>query len=403
MNLEEIDELLADWKKKIDLVGQNLIALHELSTYQKLTGVSGFSKTQLQGVTYTRVIPVLDMINELFGHFDLLVKTLEKATQLRSSISLFLPSQQKLQEIEQILTQPSIQLAVVETPLSERGLLTATQTTDAIAPQELLVRMKKAYEMAKQVILSVDEAWSRLHPILEHTEVEIQKLQKLANSLGIESLEELSEMSYKITSLRACVESDPLGVTTDFSREILPQLTRVRMSLEQMAKQRQQLQEKFLLAHQLQSKLLELHHQATAAFTESTLKVVDHSMLQIPLQSDQIEALSSWLSRLETKFSEGLVNPVQVGLENWLTKVKEYIIAVEKAYAANKAPLETRAELRGRLEALKAKALARGRVEDATLSELAFQAQQLLYTRPTPLNQAAELVSQYEKRLNTGE
>jgi hypothetical protein len=39
--------------------------------------------------------------------------------------------------------------------------------------------------------------------------------------------------------------------------------------------------------------------------------------------------------------------------------------------------------------------------EDATLTELAKEAKQLLYTRPTPLEKAAELVSQYEKRLNS--
>jgi hypothetical protein len=64
--------------------------------------------------------------------------------------------------------------------------------------------------------------------------------------------------------------------------------------------------------------------------------------------------------------------------------VKEYIAKEERAYAVNKAPLELRAELRGRLDALKAKALARGEAENATLSQLAEDAKRLLYTRPTP-------------------
>ncbi len=400
MTLEEIDKLLADWKKKLDLVGQNLIDLHGLPTYQRLAGVSGFSKAQLVGVTQARVTSALEVMNDLFGYFDLLVQTLAQATQLRSSISRFLASQQKLQEIEQILTKPSIQLPVVQTPLAERGLLTAAETSRAIAPQELLVRMTNAYDVAKQVVLAVDEAWSRLEPMLSHAEIEIQKLQKLADSLGVDSLQELSDLHQKITALRDIIDNDPLRGSADFTREIQPQIARVKSSLEQVAKQQQLLKESFASAHQLQSQLIELHRQATDAFAESTLKVVDHSKLQKPLAIEQIEALSSWLNRLETKFAEGLVHPVQVGLENWTTKGKEYFAAVEAAYAANKAPLQTRAELRGRLEALKAKALARGQAEDTTLTELAFQAQQLLYTRPTPLDRAEQLVSQYEKRLN---
>ncbi|MBR8838421.1 MAG: hypothetical protein DSM106950_31565 [Stigonema ocellatum SAG 48.90 = DSM 106950] len=401
MTLEEIDKLLADWKKKIDLVGQNLIDLHGLPTYQRLAGVSDFPKVQLTGVTQARLHPALEAMNDLFGYFDLLVLAVDKATQLRTSvIPPFLVSQQKLQEIAQILTKPSIQLAVVQTPLAERGLLSAAETTHAIAPQELLVRMKKAFNVAKEAVLAIDEAWSRLQPMLGREAEEIQNLQKLADSLGVDISQELSGLSQKIASLRDSIESDPLGVTADFTREIQPQIARVKMSLQQMAKQQQLLRESFARANQLQSQLVELHRQATAAFAESTLKVVDHSMLQTPISREEIQALASWLSRLETKFAEGLVNPVQVGLENWTAKVKEYIGVVEKAYAANKAPLETRSELRGRLEALKAKALARGLAENATLTKLAIHAQQLLYSRPTPLNQAAELVSQYERTMN---
>ncbi|MBO3460520.1 hypothetical protein G7B40_000800 [Aetokthonos hydrillicola Thurmond2011] len=400
MNLEEIDKLLADWKKKIDLVSQNLIDLHGLPTYQRLAGVSGFSKVQLTGVTQARVTSALEAMNDLFGYFDLLVKTINQAAEIRASIPRFLGSPQKLQEIEQILTKPSIQLAVVHTPLANRGLLTAAQTTNAIAPQKLLVLMMNAYDAAKQVVLAVDEAWCRLQPLLSYTEDEIHKLQTLANFLKINSLQELPVIREKISSLRLDIERDPLGVRADFAKEIYPQIAQIKLFLQQAAKQQDLLRKNFAIAHQLQSQLLELHSNATAAFDESTLKVIEHSMLQKPLAIEEIEALSSWLRRLETKFVEGSVKPVEVGLENWTIKAKQYIASVEAVYLANKAPLDTRAELRGRLEALKAKALARGRVEDTILSELASQAHQLLYTRPTPLNKAAELVSQYEKRLN---
>ncbi|MDF5719739.1 MAG: hypothetical protein PUP91_04450 [Rhizonema sp. PD37] len=400
MTLEEIDQLLADWKKRIDLAGQNLIDLHGLPTYQRLTGISGFPNAKIVGVTQARLRPALEAMNDLFGYFDLLVQTVDKATQLRLSIPRFLVSPQKLQEIERILTKRSIQFAATQISLAERGLLSAAEITDAIAPQELLVLMTLAFNIAKEAVLAVDEAWLHLEPMLDNAQTEIQTLQKWADSLGVDSLTELADASQKMTFWRQRIESDPLGVSVDFTREIQPLIGRVKISLEQVAKQQQLWQENWQSAHQLQSKLVELHRLAIAAFEESSLKVVDHSMLQPPLASEHIVALSSWLSRLETKFAEGLINPVQVGLENWTLKVKEYITATEKAYAANKAPLEIRAELRGRLDALKAKALARGMVEDATLADLAYQAQQLLYTRPTPLDKAANLVSQYEKRLN---
>jgi len=50
--LEQIDQLLADWRKKVDLVGHNLMDLYGLPTYQRLCGTSGFPKAQLTGITH---------------------------------------------------------------------------------------------------------------------------------------------------------------------------------------------------------------------------------------------------------------------------------------------------------------------------------------------------------------
>jgi hypothetical protein len=399
--LEQIDQLLADWRKKVDLVGHNLMDLYGLPTYQRLCGTSGFPKAQLTGITEARVTPALEAMNDLFQHFDLLVNTVNKATELRKQVLGFWGSEQKVQEIEQILTGPSIQLPAVQTPLAQRGLLTAAETVGAIAPEKLLTVMTNAFQVAKDAVLAVDEAWLHLEPTLANAEAEIISLQKLADSLGVGSLSELSVAHQTIASGRSSIESDPLGVSADFDGEIKPLIARVKTTLEQLVNQQTQIRESFAIAHTLIKQLVELRRQAEEAFAESKEKVVDHSTLQTPLEQEKIDALEAWLTRLEIKYAEGLLNPVRVGLENWTAQVKKYITAQKGAYTANKAPLETRLELRGRLDALKAKALARGMAEDATLTELAKEAKQLLYTRPTPLEKAAELVSQYEKRLNS--
>lgn len=401
VNLEQIDQLLADWKKKIDLVSQNLIDFNSFPTYQRLSGAYGFPNVQLTGITQAQVTPAVEAMNDLFQHFDLLRNTVDQANQLRKQISWFLGSEQKVNQIEQLLTGPSIQLPCVHTPLAQRGLLSAAQTANAIAPETLLMVMTNAFQVAKDVVLAVDQAWERLEPALVNAEVEIVSLQKLADSLAVGSLSELATVRQRIVALREQIDSDPLGVQADFDKEIEPQLVQVRAKLKQLVQQQTQIRDNLAIADQQLKTLLELHAIATAAFRESQEKVTDHSTLQTPLASEQIDALSQWLTRLETKFSEGLLNPVLVGLENWTIKVKQYIEAQKTACTANKAPLAARAELRGRLDALKAKALAWGLAEDTVLVKLAETAKQLLYTRPTPLDQATELVSQYEKRLNS--
>ncbi len=78
-------------------------------------------------------------------------------------------------------------------------------------------------------------------------------------------------------------------------------------------------------------------------------------MLETPLAEVQIDALRQWLTRLETKLAEGLVNPVMVGLDNWTIKIREYITLEKRGYTANSAPLETRREFADALMLFKPK------------------------------------------------
>ena len=398
LTLEQIDQLLADWQKKLNLVSQNLIDLHGLPAYQRLTEEPGISGTELTGATKKQVSSALVALNELFQHFELLASTINRAASLRKQLPLF-HGADRLNEIEQILNGASIQLPVVQIPLAQRGLLSASETATTIAPTNLLAAMTHAFQVAKDVVLAVDNAWSTLEPKLLQADAEIRSLKDLAASLDVSPGEELEMAQRAIANLRTQIESDPLGTTGNFET-VTSLLAKARHSLQQAEQQRNQLRRDLDSAHGKVKRLVDLNQQAIAALNESQEKVVDHSTLCAPLPQEQIDALSQWLDRLEVKFSERLYNPVNVGLTNWNTKANTLITQEENTVAANRLPIITRQELRGRLDALKAKALAKGMAEDPTLSALAERAEHNLYSRPTPLDQAIELVSQYEKTLN---
>ncbi|GAX44957.1 hypothetical protein NIES4075_59760 [Tolypothrix sp. NIES-4075] len=395
----EIDQLIADWKNKVNIAGQNLLELQELPTYQRLCGSFGFTPVQLTGITQTQVTPALEAMNDLFQYFDLLVQTIDKAIKLRQQLPRFL-SREKITEIAQLLTGASIELPGVQTPLAQRELLTGAETTTKISPAQLLQMMEDAFSVARDAVLAVDDAWTQMEVMLADAEMQIFSLQNLAISLNQDCQSELIQAASVIASLRRSIEQDPLGTSAVFQQQVQPMLADVKATLEQAIRQQNQIREKLATASNLLQQLKEIHSIAIAAFAECQDKVLDHSILLPPLSEEQIEALRQWLMKLETKLAEGLVNPIIVGLDNWIIKAKEYIASEQQAYAINNAPLQTRRELRGRIDALQAKALARQLIEDPILTELALQAKQLLYSRPTPLNKAAELITQYEKRLN---
>lgn len=400
VTLEQLDQLLADWKAKLDRVSQNLIELHSLPIYQRLTGLPDPNSPPLVGTTQAQVTSALDAMTSLFQSFDLLVATIEQAVVLRNQISRFRSAVPHIQEIEHLLTGPSIALPVTQIPLAQRDLLSASEAANAITPTELLTVMMNAFQVARDTVLAVEAVWMQLEPQLHQTEAEIQQLQALAKSLHLEALPDLALAHAAIGQIRHQLACDPLGVSHDYQQQVAPIVQQARTQIDHFRGQQRQLQTQLDQAQTLLEQLKAVHQAAVVARKDSQAKVVETADLPCPLSPAHLKALQEWLTRLHNKFADGLVQPVQVGLDHWFTQAQTYVSREQATLAANQQPIATRQELRGRLEALKAKAQARGLAEDRCLTDLALAAQQLLYTRPTPLGQAAELVQQYERQIN---
>lgn len=400
MNVEQIDRLLAQWKQNLDRISQNLIDLHGLPTYQQLTAMQ--SHVELTGKTQAKVVPALTAMNDLFQNFDLLVKTIDMAVIIRKQVPKFLSSSAKsqLHEIEYLLTGNSIQLGEQQIPLAQRDLLSAAQTQNAISPAKLLEVMTAAFQVGKNVVVEVETARSHLAAKLTRAQTEMRSIQTFANSLGVRTSNELAVAQQNLLDFADRIICDPLGVSDEFEREIEPIIIRLRQCLEGIYQQKESIKQELAQAHQLLQNLIHLNQQHQTIFVEYQEKITEAAIASQPLADEQIEVLNQWLDRLEIKFKEGIFQPVKIGLQNWQLRMQEYLSAQQQAYTDNQSALEMRQELRGRLQALQAKALAKGMAENEQLNQIAQQAKNLLYTRPTPLERSIQLVSEYEKVLN---
>jgi hypothetical protein len=404
MTLDQIDKALADWQAKLALASDSLLDLDDQMTYKRLKGdvVSGLPPTPLTGVTQTRVPPALAAVTDLWQYLQGLQEVIKRAQELRKSISRVWANPNTLTEIEQLLKGPSIRLPSVQTPLARRGLLTQSESAASISPDQLLEAMTGTFEAARDTILAVDAAWRRLEPDLAAANQETALLQSLANSLGEGALPELTAAQQRLAALRAGVQSDPLGTDADFGREITPLLQRVRTRLEERERQRGSLAADLQAARTRIAELEEAHRQCAAALDECRLKIENPTGLRAPLADTAAPDLTAWLDTLNTTLQSGRWQSVRVGLDRWQATFEGYLAAERAALAANRAPLETRAELRGRLSSLRVKAqayAARGAALDPELTRIAGEADGLLSRHPTPLGQAGRLVADFETRL----
>jgi hypothetical protein len=400
MTLEQIDEELADWKAKLQSAGDNLLALTQMSAYQRLRGEGGWPKPRLSGVTAEHVGPALDGMNGLWSHYAALTGVIQRAGELRGSVSWLMPAPKTLAEIGQLLHGPSVELPAVETPLEQRGLLTAGEVVQHRTPEQLLAEMTHAFQRAKEVVVAVDRAWDRLLPRLEGYDKDIADLEQLARATGEAGGTELGRVRERLTALRTRMEEDPLGVSNE-AATVAAALDEVRSRLGKLARERDQVKAGLAEARRLLRELDEAHRAARQAHAEREQKVQVDDTVRLPrtLEDAEVTALGPWLDRLEGTAEQGRWQAAGVGLGKWVGIARQYLAAEQAARTANETPLRTRRDLRGLLDALRAKAHACGRSEDAELAALGQEAWQLLHSRPTPLARAEQLVAEYEARL----
>ncbi len=386
MTLDSLDQLLAEWKTTMDTAAQNLMELHNLPSYEILIGGSGAASVQLAGATKAFLAPAIAANQTLLSEFGVLSETIQRAVETRQQVPRFgLPgSDGKIREIERFLLQPCILV-------SSNGGLSGAPGQTPISARQLLAHMNGAFHTAHDALLEVDRVWKRLDA----------QLAAAASFLRAHASEvSTAAVRQQIEVLRSRVIHDPLGAAQEFDGDVQPVLTRVQTAIESLIKQRAGIHENMARARELLRKLVEVRREVEESYAECKEKITGHSPATPPVQLDRIAALYNWLTRLEGKLAEGTIDPVCIGLENWMANVTELIEHEERACMENRAPLALRRELRGRLSALKAKALARGVAEDDKLTGIAERAGTLLHARPTPMREAGDLVSQYESKLN---
>jgi hypothetical protein len=399
MTLDEIDAAIANWHARLTSAAQNLMDLHALGTYQRLAGSDGQLKAVLTGATAARVHPILNAMGTLFQNFDRLKETIDRAASIRQSISPLFGSEQKVREIQDLLYGKSVRLPPVPVPMEQRSLLSAVENVTSITPDDLMNAMVHGFTAARDTVLAVDAAWEKLGATIDHAVEDLVSCRAQAEQWKLPA-PELDAAEQALETVRAQAESDPLTSIAEYDMAVAPALDAAHRAFEELRRKRVQVDAGLQTAGIRARELEQIHKEAVDCWTERREKISVGSEPPGPQPAEVIQAIRDWLERLNSKFHEGMLDPIAVGLERWNKSASDCVSLERAAYAANRSPLEMRNELRGRLDALKAKARGRGVAENSELSKLALEAGEMLFSRPTPLEKASALVIEYERTLN---
>ena len=378
MLLDELDRLLAIWKSRSETAAAGLFELRAMPSYEILTGGHDGKRLELTGLSQRRTAPAIAALDQAWRDYGILSSTIQAALALRQQLPRFSLSQQKLRDIEILLTGPSAVIA-------ENGA--------ALTLPQLSERINQAFTTGRAGFLEVDAAWKKLDD-------RMGAVVSFLKPRPAETAARIPEIRRMVETLRPKVISDPLGAGIEFDTQIEPLFQDAKARIEKLEQQRRGLPGDLQEAKKALVALAALCDENTALLAECRDKITGFAIAEQAVPRQRINDLAGILVQLERRSGAGAIDPVCIELETCVSEIRSLAKTGEEARERNNAPLELRRELRGRLTALRAKAHAKGAAEDSRLVDLAQRAMTVLYAKPTPIDEATRLVQQYEARLN---
>ncbi len=267
------------------------------------------------------------------------------------------------------------------------------------SPAEAIEELRVRFEAIREGAALVDQLWLELLPRLDAAKLTLARLDDEAANLGVrEPL--VGRARATVVDLEARLLGDPLGIAEGAPAELDDAVALAASQMAQLRSGHDALGDDLKATEVALARLRVLRSGSAATRISSLAGVLDPEGLIHTPGPQIIDGPGGLAEQLDALF-EGTTSWVQrrTLLDGWLKSVDRLKAQLERAEAANRAPLNRRGELRGRLTAYRAKMAAVGRGEDLRLSDLADEARAELYTAPVDLDRAAGLIDQLANEL----
>jgi hypothetical protein len=386
MTADELDRELDRLKDAGERVAANLVELEIDSSRQLLEAstLSGESAKQWSAASAG--------LTDLWEWRGQLEGFLGSAQELRRS--------RRAGELRALLTGPSIELTRSEVPLAERDLLGSPERAVRCTPDELLDRMSRAFDEVKTVVARFGEAWETLTPRLTAARTALERARTLAVTVGESGRPDLEDAARQSVAIGERLSADPLSVSPGEVDRLLESLQAIQRDLEATVALRRDLDTRLADARARLARLGAVLEEWRGAHQELVVKIAAPSAPAPPAAEQDV---AGELDQIASLAGSGAWREARRRLDAWSARVTTDLDDGESAARANRAPIDARNQLRALLEAYQVKAGRLGAIEDPEVEQIFAQAHDSLYTAPTDLAMAAQLVRRYQERLNTAQ
>ncbi|WEO97391.1 hypothetical protein A6P39_027095 [Streptomyces sp. FXJ1.172] len=394
MDRDEVDRALARLGQEHEAIETSLLALQDHAGRRLLEGA------ELTGVTEERWRTTEDRITRLWAYFDAYAAALRSAREIRARRRW--STREDLVELTGLLRGEPVTVAG-ESRLSETFSLAA-----------LVDRMNELYATSLDLVVAADAVWSALPARIDLLAAELQRTRGLAHSVGVRPGEhpagdDLERITRTLTKLREDVVRDPLAFwvpaegssapgggrpdTTVYDREARA-LEDVRREIDAVLTVRQDAEARLIRLRDVLSRADRTLAEARAARGEVLAKI---AATEVPVVSGPPTVLQEQLATAAEYRRQAQWHRLSPLLESLEEKAEDELLRARESLTAVTAPLAVRAELRGRLDAYKAKVARHGLAEDPFLIERYDAARRMLWSAPCDLRVAEQAVLRYQR------
>lgn len=388
MSREGIDHALNRVRGEVDRISLNLADLDRHAVYRLLRDA------ELSGGTRSRWEATDVHVHRLWLIHAAFESVVEHAANLRES-GVADPQD----ELTRLLMGESVTLPLAEVPLNERGLL--DPDTENITLAEAIARMTADYEAITEVVSAVETAWDALHPRLAELDAMWQEVGTLADMVEVPD-DEYEDLRAELERVGNTVRRDPLalvadgGVDTSGLDRLRSVLDRTRGELRDALRMRDAYDENVSRLRSAIDDVEKVVLRSRELRLRVVAKISSPAAVDVP---DPVPELRAVIAEMDELRSRRRWRALGVRLGELQRSVHECGDDARDRERNLGGLLQRRAELRGRLDAFRARAVRLGLAEHERLVEPHGRAHWELWNAPCDLRAATVALSAYQRAL----
>ena len=388
MTREEAQAAMAVATAERDAVQANLLDLDNCFGKRLLAGA------QLRGESQRQWESASAGLVRLWDTFSAYSAVVDKAAEILGTTGRLHPS--RLAEAIDLMRGPSVVLASPVSPLSQRSLTAGSQRR--LTPAQAVAEMQHEFPAVAQILTAAETVWNDTADGLSSVGTELQQARSQAEGLADLALaDEIAQADEQLTRLRDALNSDPLSlwsrghVDTTQLGQLREQAAAVTARCGELASVRADADQRISEAQAAVGAARQAWQDAMTARERAAGRILVNAMGDLP----DISGLESRLSGLAGLRDAGRWTRLASELDQVAALTAAATAQCRDAEQAAAGLIGRRDELRGLLDAYRAKAAKLGSVE--RLDSRYRDARDLLWTAPCDLSAAAAAVTAYQQ------